>query len=260
MKSEHGFTLLELAIVIVIIGALLSYAFLPLRAQLENANIKKAQAKILEIEEALYGYAIANRRMPCPTFPGQNGLSVPQNPADHCGGSSAIGNYIGFVPANTLSVKGETNCDGLLIDPWGRPYLYSVTNVDLSDGNGDFVVTDGIRAEGGAGAVTADLKICNDTTAACTAGATSFSADEAVAVIISMGNRGRANSNIENENAGEGTDINSTCGLVDYEIGNNRFYYSSQRLEQAGGEFDDIISWISPNILYAKMLQAGALP
>jgi len=254
--KQNGFTLIEVAIVFVIIAALLSYTLLPLRAQRESANIKNARVKLVEIEEALYGFAIANGRLPCPTIPGNNGVENPDPPTSHCAGNAAIGGYIGFVPTTTLGVKGEVNCDGLLLDPWGRPYMYSITNSSVS-GNGDFVTFDGIRLAGGPTAVTPDIKICNDLSQNCNAGAGSFSTDSAVAIIFSMGNRERPNSADENENAGDGTALASSCGLAAYQVGGDRFYYSAQRIEVAGQEFDDIVVWISPNILYAKMLQAG---
>ncbi len=255
-KYQHGFTLIEVAIVFVIIAALLSYVFMPLRAQLETANIKEARSKLLEIEESLYGFAIANNRLPCPTQPGLSGIENPANPLAHCNNNAAIGGYIGFVPAATLGIKGEVNCDGLLVDPWGRPYMYSVTNSQVS-GSGDFVIPGGISLASGPANVLPDIKICNDLTVNCTAGAGIASTENAVAIIFSMGTRERANTADENENAGEGGTVASTCGLPAYPIGNDAQYYAAQRVEIAGQEFDDNVTWISPNILFAKLLQAG---
>lgn len=73
-RFQHGFTLIEMAIVLLILAALLSYTFMPLRAQLETANIKEARGKLAEIEQAIYGFAIANGRMPCPTEPGEGAV------------------------------------------------------------------------------------------------------------------------------------------------------------------------------------------
>ena len=266
MKSQKGFTLIEIAIVFVIIAVLLSYTFMPLRSQIETAHIKQARAKLVEIEESLYGFAIANNRLPCPTQPGLNGLSNPPDPTlmgtPHCNNNTNIAGYIGFVPSATLGIKGKVNCDGLLIDPWGRPYMYSVSHFeDPVLNQGSIVVTGGIAAAGGPNNITVAsnqlLKVCNDLTENCNGGAGSYSADVAYAVIFSMGNRQIANSTDENENAGEGAAKASTCGLPAYEVGGDRFYYSAERLEQAGQEFDDIVIWISPNILFAKLLQAG---
>jgi len=268
--KQNGFTLVEIAIVFIIIAVLLSYTFMPLRAQLETKNIKEARSKLVEIEEALYGFAIANNRLPCPTRPGLNGIANPADPTiaatPHCNGDAAIAGYIGFVPSNTLGIKGEVNCDGLLTDPWGRPYRYSVTNVDgigaalppgAGDNSADFVVTDAIRLEGGPNFVNPDIKVCNNLAVNCTAGGGTASTSSAVAVIFSMGTKQRANNAGENENAGEGGTIASTCGLPAYPIGSDQQYYAAQRIEEIGNEFDDIVIWISPNLLYSKLLQAG---
>lgn len=264
-QFQYGFTLIEMAIVFLIIGALLSYTFMPLRAQLETANIKEARGKLAEIEEAIYGFAIANSRLPCPTLPGEGGLSVPQNPDP----ANPCNSYIGFVPSGTLGLKGETNCDGLLLDPWGRPYRYSVTDSNFDGINGDdFVVSNQLRdpTNDGVGIANAtpDLRVCRNLDAACIAGAGTPPedriADNVAAVIFSMGTKSRANSATENENAGEGGTLPSSCGLSAYPIGNDRFYYAAKRREIAGQEFDDQLIWISPHILYGKLLQAGQIP
>lgn len=256
-QFQHGFTLIEMAIVFLILAALLSYTFMPLRAQLETANIKEARGKLAEIEQAIYGFAIANGRMPCPTEPGEDGLSQPQDPAAACT------SYIGFVPAVTLGLKGEINCDGLLLDPWGRPYRYSVTDADVGGINGsdDFVAINELRNVGIA-AATPDLRVCHNLDAACTGGSPGADviADEVVAVIFSMGTKSRANNAAENENADENNPLPSTCGLPAYPIGDDEYYYAAQRREIAGQEFDDQLIWISPSILYGKLLQAGQIP
>lgn len=266
-QQNQGFTLIEVAIVFVIIAALLSYVFMPLRAQKETAYIMEARAKLAEIEEALYGFAIANGRLPCPTQPGLNGLENPVIPAAHCNNAAAIGGYIGFVPASTLGIKGKVNCDGLLLDPWGRPYRYSVTNFEdpaPAIDQGVFVVAGGIALAASftptpsLGNIIPDIRVCNDLTVACT-GAVGVpnSTSNAVAVIFSMGTRERPNRADENENAGEGGTVASACALPGYPIANDRFYYAAERVEIVGQEFDDQLIWISPNLLYSKLLQAG---
>lgn len=258
-QFQHGFTLIEMAIVLVILAALLSYTFMPLRAQLETANIKEARGKLAEIEQALYGFAIANGRLPCPTLPGEGGLSMPQDPTPP---NASCNSSIGFVPSVSLGLKGETNCDGLLLDPWGRPYRYSVTDSDFDgDGNDDFVVSTELRDVGIADAAP-DLRVCRNLDAACSGGtvAADVIADDVVAVIFSMGTKSRSNNATENENAGEGGTLASTCGLTAYPIGNDRFYYAASRREIAGQEFDDNLIWISPHLLYGKLLQAGQIP
>ncbi len=251
LVDNRGFTLIEVAIVMLILGFLLAAVITPMGAQRESNNIKKAQREMKAIEEALYGFAIASDRLPCPTQPGLGGVS-------DGGGAVNCNSYHGFIASTTLGLQGGVNCDGLLLDPWGNPYRYSITNSD-ADGNGsdDFVVT-GEMGNVGVINLNPNLQVCSNTGVAC-AGAPSADivADSAVAVVFSMGSNWSNPSASENENAGEAT-VNSGCGLPAYDISNDRFFYASTRIE-TGVTFNDIVTWISPNIVYAKMLAAGRL-
>ena len=280
ISYNKGFTLIELAIVTLILAVLLSSAFLSVTSLRKTANIKEAQQKLAEIEEALYGFAIANGRLPCPATPASNGQANPIDPSGlvgaqrNCNLAANINGFIGFVPSSTLGIKGEVNCDGLLLDPWGRPYRYSVTNADavnvvggVGAEGGDFVVANGIQEENtttappdGMSRVNPDIVICNNLDAACnTAVAGNVVTTNAVAVIFSMGDI-TANSTRENENAGERTVAG--CG-ADYPLGNDNLYYSAPSREEPADpdtKFDDIVIWISPNTLFNKLLSAQRLP
>lgn len=243
-RKQNGFTLIEVAIVMLILAVLISAAILPLRGQRLTANINKARDHIESIEQALYGFAIANGRLPCPTQPGLGGIEQPAGGACDNGG-------IGFVPVATLGLQGDVNCDGLLTDPWGRPYLYSVTT-ELP-GTSNFTTVDGIRnAPGGVAAFNGVnlLRICTDN--ACGANLTT----RAVAVIISTGENTAASAD-QLQNAGEATIAGCTGG---YGVSGDDDYVYHTPVEQAGQEFDDIVRWISPNILFARLLAAGRLP
>jgi len=288
ISANKGFTLIEIGIVMLILFFLLSSAFVSVTALRKTGNISESKQKLQEIEQALYGFAVAQGRLPCPATASSNGLSNPADPSiaavRHCNGNAAIGGYIGFVPASTLGIKGEINCDGLLVDPWGRPYRYSVSNSDVLTNpliiGGDFVVANGIQEENTVGAVPANgmanvvpgaaapnpalLQICNNLDAACNAGtaATNVTTSNAIAIIFSLGER-RPNSARENTNAGQ-TNVTGSpaCGSQTYPLSNDQFYYSAPSREISGSatEFDDIVTWISPNILFNKLLDAGRLP
>jgi len=227
-----------------------------LSALRKTSNFTDARKQLSEIENALYGFAIAYDRLPCPATPGNGGQANPLNPVTDCS------TYIGFVPSNTLGISGSVNCDGLLTDPWGQPYRYSVVQVDAGNATGsDFVTSGGIRNEGMAN-VTPNIRICRDTSVACLSStpASNVVTDFAVAVIFSMGEPA-TNSSAENENAGEGgTSVGSTCGLSPYALGNDIRYYSSPIIEVDGQRYDDVLIWISHTVLFNKLLEAGRLP
>ena len=100
--------------------------------------------------------------------------------------------------------------------------------------------------------LTADpnLRVCPDAT--CTVALTT----QAVAVVWSNGKNagigGSGTDEIENPNPNSGTYPDPTA---------NKFVSHLPAGSGAtGGEFDDIVQWLSPNILYNRMIGAGQLP
>ncbi len=262
MKNYQGFSLIELAIVMLILAFLLSSAFMSISALKKSSRFHDAKNKLTEIQNAIYGFAIAYNRLPCPAIPGNGAQANPLNPAEDCANANNIEGYIGFVPSGTLGISGAVNCDGLLIDPWGRPYRYSVSMSDAGRvAGGDFITANGIKNEGMEN-VTPNLRICRDTREVCSSAsaAANIITRNAVAIIFSMGEP-VANSNAENENAGEGgRNMASGCGLAAYALGNDTNYISSPIIETADGHYDDTLVWISHTILFNKLLEARHLP
>lgn len=250
--KHNGFTLIEMAVVMLILSFLLISVFMPFSAQRETADIRKAGEELLAIEEALYGFAIAQGRMPCPASGTSGGVEA--TTANIPGVDCSV--VMGFVPANTLGIKGNFNCDGLLLDPWGNPYRYAVTRVDTGTAGQDFV-SNGEMGTIGAGGLAPDLRIC--TTSGC---GTTLSTN-AVAVYMSMGKNWANFTGVDEvQNAGEGTLPNApspNCPAKQYRVGTNNSYVHHERIEAGGNYFDDIVMWMSPNILYKKMLDAGQL-
>ena len=99
-SKQQGFSLIEMAIVMVIIGVLIGAALVPLSAQRESAKIKEARSELLLIEEAIYGFSLANGRLPCPAEPGSGGVEA--TTVDGLG--LDCDRPRGFVPANTLGL------------------------------------------------------------------------------------------------------------------------------------------------------------
>jgi prepilin-type N-terminal cleavage/methylation domain-containing protein len=106
-SRNKGFTLVEMAIVLVIVGLLISAFLVPLSAQRDLNDYGKVRADLEQIKEALYGYAIINGRLPCPTSQ--------TNPAaadyGEAAASCAAPVTEGYLPWKTLGVRE--------IDSWG---------------------------------------------------------------------------------------------------------------------------------------------
>lgn len=254
-KTSSGFTLIEVAIVLVIIGFLIGSLIVPLGSQRQTIQIKQARQELKMIEEAILGFAIANGRLPCPSSGDVAGGN--ENP----GGGGACVDSRGFIPAVTLGISGRFNCDNLLIDPWGNPYRYSVTVTSVADepanplNSPDFTTSNEMRYifQDPLLTLNPNLTICS--TSAC---GTNLTID-AVAVIYSMGKHWNNIVSADELENSETTIAGTGCGLASYAISNDNRYVHRESVEIAGSEYDDIVIWISPNILYAKLLAAGQL-
>ena len=70
--------------------------------------------------------------------------------------------WFGFLPGKTLGIDGKYD-NNLLLDPWGMPYQYQVTDVDAGGPTSigaDFVFQGDMKNEGIASLVS-DLVVCN---------------------------------------------------------------------------------------------------
>jgi prepilin-type N-terminal cleavage/methylation domain-containing protein len=244
-RHERGFSLIEMAMVLLILGTLLGGVLVAVSQTTENGRRTTARNQLREIESALYGFAQVNGRLPCPAVHNSNGYESPSGGGT--GGVACTSNN-GFVPTTTLNLNGAINADGLLLDPWQNPIRYSVA-ATLEP---QFTNADSIRdffAGGGTFNAAGMLKVCPSSS--CTAG------DELAtmlpAVVFSMGaDWSSYNSPDEQANAGNGS-----TKLGTYNITNGDAFVSADYAEDL---FDDQLIWLSPYVLVNKMISAGQLP
>ena len=275
LNKQTGFTIIEIAIVLLIVTILLGYTVAMFPIQQELKQYRQVNAEMDDIMEALIAFAQVNGRLPCPDTGGDiNGTGTAgtvdgQEDADDLilnatgvGGTDGLVDnckaFFGFLPSATLGMNGDINANSVLQDPWGLAYGYAVSDIDFSvDGVIDLISPNGIREEGLAN-VNPDLFVCDDSTvvgnhANCTAATVGNQVVGNVAVVItSLGKAnelGAASSNIQREN------------FDDFDDGtNDKVYISTTRSDVDDAEFDDIVKWISPNLLFSKMIEADQLP
>jgi prepilin-type N-terminal cleavage/methylation domain-containing protein len=68
MKQGQGFSLVEIAIVLVILGFLIGSLLHPLAKKVEHDKIQLTQRYLEEIKQALLGYAVLHGCLPCPVL------------------------------------------------------------------------------------------------------------------------------------------------------------------------------------------------
>lgn len=246
-QSRHrGFTLIEMAMVMLIIGMLLSGLFVALGDSANNRNRITANAELEGIKEALFGYAQTVGRLPCPAVLNSVGVEAPNG-----GGVCTSAN--GFVPAATLGIQGAVDSNGLLVDPWGNPYRYSVA-----------ILTPSPRSF----TTVAGLKLVFSTPGAlvpgggfiCIAGAVSCGApvfaNTVPALVYSMGaDYGYYSSAIQLENAST-----AVTGAAPHRLATDNNFVNGGYATDGVNAFDDILVWLAPNILFSRMIAAGKLP
>lgn len=233
-QTQRGFSLVEMAVVVVILGLVLGTLLLPIQAQRSVALQTQTNDLLATAQKALISFAQTQGRLPCPAIEASTGLESPAG-----GGMCAVSN--GFLPAATLGVQ-PVNINGFAVDGWNNPIRYAVTQVNtpLTPPNTpDFTTTNKMRDVGVSGLLP-DLQICANS-ANCSA--TQYLSNNAIAVIFSTGS---------NFNRSIGPDEAANLNAA------NIFYSRTPTALSADTtEFDDLVVWISPYILYHHMLEAG---
>ena len=259
--KQSGFTLIEIAVVLVIVGILIGSFIGTFADRIETTRRDNTKKQIEEINLAILGFAGARGRLPCPATTTSAGQEQPPG-----GGACAVQH--GFVPVALMGLSGAVNRDGLLIDSWGNPIRYSVT---ASDANAFTTSAAGGIQDTGMAVLTPDLVICSGDSTSGTdcAGGPSKLAGNAAYVVLSLGKDGNefvtnlTPNTDQGENASETTVVANAAGEnIAYTVANNRVFVSKSYSDIAStsGRFDDIIIWGSPYILYSWMIEAGQLP
>lgn len=236
----NGFTLIEMAMVLLIIGLLLGGLLLPFGTQLAEQQRKTTQVQLDEAREALLGYVLANGRFPCPADPAlantDSSAGIARTPP--CTGNISAG----ILPWATLGVR-ET-------DSWGHRLSYRVSS-DFADSVGS-VTWGGCSPD--PAPLHASFALCSTATLdilATVAGTTI--AIDVPAVIISHGPNGAG------AYTPQGAQLPRGSNTDEMENSDNGINLNYVEHPPTTG-YDDQIVWISNPLLMSRMVAAGVLP
>lgn len=232
-KTVQGFTLVEMAIVLVIFGLLIAAFLTPLMAQRELQGRGETQALLNESKEALIGYAVVNRHLPCPDT-----KAVPNGIEERKPNGTCDKDY-GTLPWNTLGIES--------LDAWQHFFYYRV-DTTFSNSNTLELFT----IEDATGSSTIQIKGEN--------GALVSTDSRPVAVVLSYGANGFGAKNTTQ--ASPANQLPAPTGVDEKKNvdDNTEFVSRNPSAQGSANEFDDMLIWISPKVLINKMIAAERLP
>ena len=227
---QRGFSLVEMAVVMVILALLIGGLIAPLTAQIDQRNMNETRRSLSEIKEALIGFAVTTGRLPCPAVSSANG--------DEKAACISATDRHGYIPWAKLGVTK--------LDAWGNIFRYSVTPA-YAEAAGTLVLSPPTARD-----ITIQTRdIAGALVNVSTPG-------NIPVIVLSHGKNGYGSTNdqgvvaaLPGTNIDESTNATNPTVLVDQ---------VPTVAGTPGGEYDDIVTWISPNILFSNMVAAGRLP
>jgi prepilin-type N-terminal cleavage/methylation domain-containing protein len=237
-QHQKGFSLVEIAIVLIILGVLTRGAIGPLAGMIEQSSRNQTELTLERVRKALIGHVIATGSLPCPQPLNSDVASLASDDSTACRRS------FGAVPGNAIGVMGEMNADGLLVDAWGRPLHYVVSLANhVTHGNPELPdwTTPGEPAAVGIASLTAGLGLCA-VMAAGDCPRRQQRAGQVVVLVYSLG----ADASVAGDQ-GENQDDDAV-------------FVTQPVSRVAGQEFDDQLIWISRSELHYWLLRAAWLP
>jgi prepilin-type N-terminal cleavage/methylation domain-containing protein len=232
--SSKAFTLVEMAIVLVIIGIGLGGLLLTLTAQIDLRNYAASRQAMEEIKEALIGFSLSHGYLPCPAKSATDGT-------ENRNVSGACNARVGFIPWQELGVPRD--------DSWSHLYRYSVTNAYSNS------VTMVSLSPTTARDITIQTR--NDTGSLVNIS----NASDIPAAIISHGKNGFGATNVDGVLIADSSATNSDEDIN--HSGAGTLFISREFSDVKNttySEYDDIVVWISPNIYLANLVSVGKLP
>jgi prepilin-type N-terminal cleavage/methylation domain-containing protein len=220
---QHGFSLVEMAIVLTIVGIMMAGLLPTISGQIEQKRRSETAKQISDIKDALFGFAIINGYLPCPTIiTDPADIAYGTAPATCTGAPSAEG----ILPWRTLGVP-ETDAWGSKRESastsWNGYWHYRV------DRN---FATSGVTLSTGFSADALSIRDNNGNTV-------TSSSENPIAIVFSTG------PNLAGDGQNSSTNL-EVPGIF--------------QSDTPSSTFDDMLIWISRPQLFNRLVTSGKLP
>ena len=264
-RGGSGFTIIELAVTMLVIALLLGSILVPLNTQVESRKYDETQRTLERAREALIGFAAANGYFPCPAADSSTGVESTTDPTHVAGTCSSVTGpsiYVGFLPAATLGFT-PVDSKGYALDAWGleqNRIRYAVSAV-LSQGR-PFTTKNGMKTFGMSNIMSATnlLYVCGggaNVNGGTDCGTEVTLASSVPVVIWSVGpNAATTGGASVDEKQNPNPDPTGAVPSKD------RIFVSKTKSGAPGdaNEFDDIVTWIGAPAIFNRLIAAGQLP
>ncbi len=233
-KASWGFSLIEISIVLVILGLLLSLTLSPLAVQRELTARSNTQNLLEQAKEALIGYTVMQGYMPCPdTDAVPDGIE--NRKSDGSGNCSASE---GILPWNSLGIDAT--------DAWQHYLRYRVDSTFANNAH-LFSIADANGAS--------SMDILGDAGSALIS-----STSRPAAIVLSHGANGWGSINTNTSASSNKMPAPKSADELENADGDASFVSRAPSAKDSSNEFDDMVVWISPKVLINRMIVAERLP
>jgi prepilin-type N-terminal cleavage/methylation domain-containing protein len=275
MTTQRGFTLIEMAIVLVIITILIGGLAMPLSAQIQARRIAETKKTLEEAREALLGYAMTHTCTCAYSTVGPSGtlLAAPQTTCtttdscpDYNPSTTAVTLKHAYLPCPDADGDGNGDDDRNLAsracspsagglahgwlpwvelgvaqqDAWGNRLLYAVNTTYSNEKDGFSSSTD----------LANPFHICS--THSCAAPDV---ASNVVFVLASLGPNGWGALNVSGSSLAEPTGDDE---LENKDADQRYISRFPTQPNDASGEFDDLLVWVSDSLLKVRVCPTGS--
>lgn len=248
MKKQCGFTLVELSIVLLVAGLLLSGMLGAYQSQLEASRVRETRQAMREARDAIIGFALSTGHLPCPANPTLANTVATAGQEARSGAAGSCTYPDGALPWATLGLRE--------LDAWGQRYSYrasgyfaDTSNASIGPSSTCVPATD----------PAVSFAICSVGDLTILPQASALGGIPVVAVIVSHGKnlrgaygpQGGVRLGVPSGDELENADDDSR--FVDHPFTHDADSHSA-------AYYDDLLDWVSPSILIGKMATSGRLP
>lgn len=242
-----GFSLIEVAVVLLVITILAGGVMFAVRVQLEQRQITETREALAEAQEALLAYAASNGRLPCAAQGPGPGDGQEQEANRPIGARCSAAALRGHLPWATLGIRG--------IDGWNRRLAY--------------VVSAGLTAAPCSAGGTPPNCLSLDTEGTVTISGRDGAGNEialtsgpaVAAALWSWGPTGHFGA-LPNGAIQAGAGLGGDEAINGQSNANTRVFAREATANGSapGGAFDDQVAWVSRYTVFGRMMAAGQLP